>query len=379
MNNLNKIISLTLSAVLLANNFAYAQSAGSPLKKSVEALRADSAALAKKGINLKDMLDGDILTLTSMGFFSGYITLESNLNELRKKDHSLKNTRAKNTLAQDVSRYAKANGDKKLAEQFARYLHDQTFSYKDMLLHLEGYEINENRKLLEKLVKENPREFKNLAGDMGGGRTLRQVYDTYLNNLRNHILYENNVQSFIAAKESMYIEIESNLGGRKLLRLREEIMASTVDKNMRVSLLKSMGKVRAAFGTKEYEKVGNLLKRESRYLNSGARSVLKRYALLGVAIMVMSAAFASENAGAVNRIKNNVSLILDADDKVLDDISKDAALADVLVEILDNTHAVLSSPATQRQYSKELQEKKKQINFNSRNNKFSSSGAKTGR
>ncbi|MGB2579208.1 hypothetical protein AAIR98_001127 [Elusimicrobium simillimum] len=367
MKELNKIISLILILTMLCGNTLYAQNAAQPktLKGYVERAKRDNVTFEKKGIDGRGLLSAGIITLVSS------YALKAVFGKGVKAEMALlqSNMAASQNLLQDAAIYATETGDSELRNLLVGMKNSAPGTYIHTLSAIEVFEIKKNLATLntmKNLLKAIP------GNDYAQAYALLNKSIMELEWIVMELKAGRLTDVLLVQKEAIYkvIDMTKELKSASPIRLRREIFntanSGTAIRATRVYINK------------------DLLAAEKTVISKINPARMKAFRLLNkffiAAVLLVAVTSASAQQQRVERITNNVELILDADDQTILLIEKNKELADIIKLLLDNHHeAAVGTADKQAEYKKEFETKKKQINFTTRNNKFSSSGAKTGK
>ncbi|MGB2579319.1 hypothetical protein AAIR98_001238 [Elusimicrobium simillimum] len=375
MKILKKIIAVGLIAVLTGNSFVYAQAPGQRSAKECQTiLKEDTVKMNEFGGAL--LITGTI-TAVAAGLYSIYkgmgdvapgrasLRLSYHLNE------------AKESLIKDALEYATEKNDNALKTVMRNFASNKSATYVDVISFLEERELRGLSNYLNSSI---------FAGRMNNtmpesvSRTLYK-YIMEVEQLRTHYVNTGVTVDILLKKEELYAKIE-NLLNVKLTRSVEEITAHSIPQGQRQAYLKLSDKLTNAYINKDFAVMEKLLKAES---NSGKsylfKKGLKRMFFLGSFLIIVSVAMdTSKTDKQLARINENFALFLQADDNLLAAIDKNEDYLKVINIITDGYHEIANaSLKEQEEYKRRYEAQKKQIQFDTRNTKFNSTGVKTRR
>ncbi|MGB2579209.1 hypothetical protein AAIR98_001128 [Elusimicrobium simillimum] len=368
---MKKIVTIVLSVLLLSNNFIYAQSADTQkpktLKQYVERAKQDNIKLQTAGGDFSAEL---FFAVTITALATRFIVKEGLSYYLKKTltpDALMwqKDVHATKELIKEALDYTVSVKDIELRNLLQWYGSKEKVSYSGLLSLLEDEELGRN---INALKKAEPLAFKNMPEN--SFRIFKNCI-IKLERLKNEFYSGKVTVEMLREKEALYAELKTTGYGANILRLRSAVF-NHANKT-------PGGRVVNAYLDQE------ILSFEQKFLKKySSRRIkilknLNKFLLVGILLTaVVSADAATE--GKINRIENNFSLIFQADDATIKAIEQKKELTELIKVIFDEHHeAALATAAEQAEYKKEFENKKKQINFNTRNNKFTSAGVKSGR
>ncbi|MGB2578232.1 hypothetical protein AAIR98_000216 [Elusimicrobium simillimum] len=374
---IKKVVTVAVLLAVLGNTCVYAQNGDAVLLKKIPhkgKQQAGPQTLAeyiergkKDNIVLQEEDIEDTIYKVSLVAMGSYYLARGLWGRHSKKQAAkmLENLSYNKEFIKDAIDYCTHTKDIKMRNTLLELAKAKDASYMKTFLALEEAELDYNIRIIEnfqKYIDGLP------ATKFAKAKTLSLAR---LRAIRYAIKQGNFTHNIFLEKENLYKLIEKHElpQNMSLLRVRADIYAHA--------------KPKLAVNTSAYLNK-DFMSFEIKFIKKGAPRValykwLNRFLLAGLFVAVVTSANA-ETEKKVERVQNNFSLLFKADAQTVQAIEANPELCGLVKAILNERHNLaVSSAEEQEEYKREMELKKKQIDFSTRNNKFSSLGVKTKR